>query len=160
VYKLKKLKKFKFSIQSLRKIKRKLKRKLKLKKKLKLLLKLKKKLRIAFLIYRKTHSNYFLTLTDRNFSVITCVTSGNSRVGDSKRKKISPYAMEKLGARLVLFLALYKIKALNILVYTKPTAAFFTLTQQLTFKHIKIRRIQEKIHIPHNGIRQRKVRRK
>ena len=119
-----------------------------------------RKLKIGYLTLKKTHSNYFLTFVDKNFKVIRCLTSGNSKVGDSSRKKRSPYAMEKIFSCLAPYLALYKIKFVKIFLYTKPTTAFFMLAQQLRLKGIKILRMRERIHVAHNGIRRRKLRRK
>jgi ribosomal protein S11 len=136
-YKLKERKKFKFLVVGKR-----------------------RKLKIGYLIFKQVHSNYFITFVDKKFRTIICVTSGNSKVGDSIRKKISPYAMENISSKLVPYLKLYKLKFINIYVHTKPRAAFFTLIQQLILKKINIKRIHERIHAPHNGIRKRKPRRK
>ena len=118
------------------------------------------KIKIGYLIFKQVHSNYFITFVDKKFHTIICVTSGNSKVVDSIRKKVSPYAMENISNRLVPYLKLYKLKFLNIYVHTKPGAAFFALIQQLLLHRIRIKRIHERIHVPHNGIRKRKPRRK
>jgi ribosomal protein S11 len=119
-----------------------------------------KKIKIGYLIFKKVHSNYFITFVDKKFRTIICVTSGNSKVGESRRKKVSPYAMENISGKLVPYFKLYKLKFINLYMHTKPVAAFFTLIHQLRLKKIKIKRIHERIHVPHNGIRKRKPRRK
>jgi len=120
----------------------------------------KKRNYLAFLIFKQVHSNFFITLVDKKFKVITCITSGNSKVGDSIRQKCSPYAMEKICLNLYQFLKLYRIRALNIYLHTRPVGAFFLLMQQLLIRKIRVFRIHEQIHVPHNGIRPRNLRRK
>ncbi len=120
----------------------------------------KKKNYLAFLIFKQVHSNFFITLVDKKFKVITCITSGNSKVGDSIRQKCSPYSMEKICWNLYQFLKLYRIQALNIYLHTRPIGAFFLLMQQLLIKRISVVRIYEHIHVPHNGIRPKNIRRK
>lgn len=44
---------------------------------------------LAFLIFNKTHSNVFITLTDYSMKVIICKTSGACNVGPAKKKKCS-----------------------------------------------------------------------
>jgi ribosomal protein S11 len=123
-------------------------------------LEVKKPKKLGFLIFKQVHSNYFITFVDKRFRTVICATSGNCKVGDSIRKKVSPYAMENISKKLVTYLNLYKLKSINIFVHTKPVAAFFTLIQQLKLKKINVKRIYERIHVPHNGIRKRKPRRK
>jgi ribosomal protein S11 len=118
------------------------------------------RIKIGYLIFKQVHSNYFLTFADKKFHTIICVSSGNSKVGDSIRKKISPYAMENITRKLVPYLKLYKLKYIHLYLHTRPRAGFFTLIHQLKLKRIRIHRISERIHVPHNGIRRRKPRRK
>jgi len=120
----------------------------------------KKRKYLAYLIFRQVHSNFFITLVDKKFKVITCITSGNSKVGDSVRQKSSPYAMEKLCSNLYQFLKLYKIRVLVVYLYTRPVSAFFLLMHQLFIKRVRVFQIHEKIRVPHNGIRGRNLRRK
>jgi len=116
--------------------------------------------RCAYIIYKQTYSNFFVTLIDRKGHVINCITAGNSHVGFSIRQKRSPYAMEKICSRLMIFIRLYKIRHLQIYLKTRPTSAFFMLMRQLSLHQIRVVKILERICAPHNGIRAKKARRK
>jgi ribosomal protein S11 len=48
----------------------------------------------GFLVFNKSRSNLFLTLLDFNKKVIIAKTSGSSKVGNSKRKKLSTQAID------------------------------------------------------------------
>lgn len=65
---------------------------------------------MARLYLRRTYSNIFVTLVDRNYKPIVCITSGKaSKELKSKRKKRAPYALEHIVKELMVYIKLYSI---------------------------------------------------
>ena len=116
-------------------------------------------IRYALLIIKKTHSNIFLTLCDIKKKVIVCKTSGSSRVGRKKKLKRSPQAIEGIMPYLRWYFDFYKISALKILLDTKISAHVYILIKELGLIDIDIISFLDIRRLPHNGMRQRKMRR-
>jgi ribosomal protein S11 len=109
---------------------------------------------------KKSFSNIFITLTDLNDKVIICYSSGSSMAIVSKKQKASPYAVEAIVKKLLLYLRLYNIKNLQIILKLKVSSHVFFLIKELNFYGFTISNIFEKKSIPHNGVRSRKAPRK
>ena len=115
--------------------------------------------RLAFLIFNKTHSNVFITLTDYNMKVIICKTSGMCGVGSTKKKKNSPQAVESIVKELSHFFKIYQIKILDIILRFRVTSHTLILVKELSALGIVIRCFLQRLRIGHNGMRGRKLRR-
>lgn len=113
----------------------------------------------ALLVYKKKHSNLFLTLMDLKKKVIVCKTSGIVKVGDKKKQKISPQSIELIVNKLISYLQLYAITTVIVLLKVKPTVHVFNLVRELTRNGIKIESFIDKKRKAHNGQRGRNLRR-
>jgi ribosomal protein S11 len=114
---------------------------------------------LAFLVFNKTHSNVFVTLTDYKMKVIICKTSGNCNVGSTKKKKNAAQAVESIVKELSYFLKLYNIKTLDIILRFRVTSHTLILVKELSALGINIRKFLQRLRIGHNGMRGRKLRR-
>jgi ribosomal protein S11 len=118
------------------------------------------KWRQAKIHIKKSFSNIFITLTDLNNLVIICFTSGSANPSFSKKKKISPYAVEYIAKKLLFYLKFYKIKALEIILKLRISAPVFFLLKELQYYGFSVSKIVERYSLPHNGVRERKAPRK
>src|SRR5271155_3674624 len=89
----------------------------------------KKRLKCAIIVFKRTHSNIFITLLDLKKKVIICKSSGIVKVGDSKKKKIAPQAIEKIIKELSIYFNLYKIVFVKILLKVRVTVHILNLVR-------------------------------
>lgn len=114
---------------------------------------------IASLLYFKKHSNIFLVLSaDDNQHVIT-LTSGNCRIGRTRKQKISPYNIYLLIEELNRYFILYRIRKIKFMLKTKISSHFYNIIKYLEYYKIKINECNFILHHPHNGTRGRNSRR-
>lgn len=114
----------------------------------------------ARLYVKKSFSNFFITLTDMKNAVIYGFTSGNTSNFFSKKKKISPYIVETIFRKLLIYLKFYKIKKLEIFLRLRISTHIYFLIRELTQYGFFISKIVVKRLLPHNGVRARKSPRK
>jgi ribosomal protein S11 len=119
----------------------------------------KKNLKYAIIVFKRTHSNIFITLLDLNNKVIICKSSGISKVGDSKKKKIAPQAIENIVKDLSSYFILYKISFVNIFLKVRITVHILNLVRELERYGIKISSFVDIKRLPHNGLRGKNLRR-
>jgi len=109
---------------------------------------------------KKSFSNIFITLTDLQDKVIICYSSGSAMAAASKKQKTSPYAVEAIVKKLLLYLRLYNIKSLQIILRLRVSSHVYFLIKELNFYGFTISNILERKRLPHNGVRSRKAPRK
>ena len=115
---------------------------------------------IGILVFSKSFSNIFITLLDLKRRLIIVKTSGSSHVGFSKRKKISPNAVEFIVKKLFFYLKFYKILNLKIIFKTRVSTHTYNFVKLLLKRGFRILTIESRKRVPHNGCRQRKIRRR
>jgi hypothetical protein len=95
--------------------------------------------KIAFLFLRKNHSNFFMTLTDRDGRVITCKTAATV-IGKSerRRRRKAPQTMEYMINSLEEFFILYEIWGLCIFLQMRPGQYIKNIIQSLNSRKISL----------------------
>jgi len=114
------------------------------------------------LFVRKTASNYIVTFTDLFGKVIYCTTSYASlfeRKND-RRRRLSLFAMENIIDKLNVHIYLSDVTHLIIVSRIKNRVIMYTLTRRLRFYGFKIYGYIKEFVNPHNGVKQRKLKRK
>ena len=115
---------------------------------------------VGLIYIKKSFSNIFLTLTDLNNKVIISCSSGSSDNYFNKREKMSPYALEKMFKRVLLYLKLYNIQVIKLYLKLKIGAHVYFLIKELNYYGFSVSHIFEKNRLPHNGSKARKRPRK
>ena len=115
--------------------------------------------KVGNLVVNRSHSNIFITLLDKNNKVVICKSSGACDVGNSKKKKKSPQALENIVSKLINYFEMYNIKGLNIILKVKFSSHIVILVKELTDRGIKILKFINRQRVGHNGMRGRKIRR-
>jgi ribosomal protein S11 len=110
-------------------------------------------------VFKRKHSNIFITLLDLRKKVIICKSSGIAKVGDSKKKKIAPQAIEKIVKYLSRYFDLYKISIVSVFLKVRVTVHLFNLIRELSRYGITIRAFVDIKRLPHNGLRGKNLRR-
>lgn len=115
--------------------------------------------RRARLIFSRSRSNFFFTLTDLAYKVIISLSTG--RVAIKPRKKVlSPYAVELLVPKLLLHIRHYKIKRLCLILKTYAARHTYTLINLLKKNRVKPYKVLQRAPVAHNGVRPQKTPRK
>jgi ribosomal protein S11 len=117
-------------------------------------------LRLANVIFRRTRTNLFITLTDLHNKVVICFSSGSSNVGSSKKKKVSPYAVQPIVSNLINYLRVYRIRNVILVLSTYSRSHVALLTRELFRYGIRVRFIVNRVIRPHNGVKKPKKARK
>lgn len=115
--------------------------------------------RIAKIYLRRTFTNVFITLTDLKNQVITCKTSGTSKISDNKRRKRIAQAVEKIMIFIYKYIKLYKIVNIHIILKMRVKSHVYTLIKRLNNYKLNIINIISKRKIAHNGVKGRNLRR-
>jgi ribosomal protein S11 len=113
----------------------------------------------AILIYKRTHSNIFITLLDNNKKVVICKSSGIVKVGDNKKQKVATQAIEQIADSLIKIFNFYKIVLVEILLKSNISLHIFSLVRLLLLKGIVIKSFLDIKRFAHNGMRGRNPRR-
>ena len=113
----------------------------------------------GILVYKRTHSNIFITFMDLKKKVVVCKSSGICKVGYSRKKKIAPQAIEQIVNSLIKFLNIYKIKFVRILLKVRVSVHVFNLIRLLGLQDIKVQFFCDIKRFAHNGLRGRNFRR-
>lgn len=90
------------------------------------------------LFFFKRHSNLFLVLSNNKMKHLITVTSGLSKLGKNKKKKISPFNMLGLVTFLKSHLVKNDIRFLNFYFKQRFSRHFFNLKKMLRFSGIKV----------------------
>jgi ribosomal protein S11 len=114
---------------------------------------------IARIFFKKSHSNFYLTLTDLRYKVIMCYSAGSVVLG-TRRKILSKFSVETLIQKMLPYFRLYKINSFDIIVKSLAAGHIYTLANVLKAKGFGILSIKDRVPIPHNGIRGEKIPRK
>jgi ribosomal protein S11 len=113
----------------------------------------------ANIIFNRSFSNIFLTLTDLKKDVVICKSSGSSGVGHLKKSKKSPQAIENIVNALIPYFELYKLKNFNIILKVKFSSHLIILVKELQNHGFNILKFVNQCKVGHNGMRGRKLRR-
>ena len=117
------------------------------------------KLHTGCLYFKKSRSNFFITLTDLNAKVIICLSSGSVLSNVSKKRKKSPQAIEDIMRVLRSYFITYKIN--NVIIILRQRISIFIrfIIKELEIFNIPILHFRFKLSIAFNGMRKRKLRR-
>ena len=114
---------------------------------------------LAFLTVKRTYSNIFISLLDRYSRVIITKTSGNFNIGNNKKKKKTPQAVEEIMRGVIEYIKLYDIASIMVILRCKVSPHIYTIVKELLVSGIAIKGYYDKRVIAHNGMRGRKMRR-
>jgi ribosomal protein S11 len=119
------------------------------------------KSRSAKIYIRRTPSNFIVTLTDLCDRVIVCCTSGSSiKLQCTKKRRVSPYAMEDIVQNLATTLNRLGIKRIHIVLKIRTGIVVRFLFKEIMSQGFNIFCVEERLVCPHNGVRSRKLPRK
>lgn len=91
---------------------------------------------IGNLLFFKRHSNLFFVFLDSRKKHVVTLTSGNCKVGKTRKQKMSPLNMGLIIKKLKTYLILYKIKSVRLLIKQKIIYFIRKLRKLLTFYNI------------------------
>jgi ribosomal protein S11 len=113
----------------------------------------------ANIMINRSFSNIFITVTDLKKKVLICKSSGACGVGNLKKSKKSPQAIENIVNALIPFFELYKLRNFNIILKVKFSSHVVILVKELHDRGYNIIKFVNRLKIGHNGMRGRKLRR-
>jgi ribosomal protein S11 len=114
---------------------------------------------IGHVLFFQKHSNVFLVLkTEKKKHVIT-LTAGSCQLGRTKKQKISPFNINIMIKRLKEYCKLYNVYRIKFFLRSAINKHYYNIIKYLSLYDIKIMEIGYVLHLPHNGIRSRKLRR-
>ena len=113
----------------------------------------------ANITINRSFSNIFITITDLRKKVVICKSSGSSGVGNLKKSKKSPQAIENIINALVPYFELYKIRNFNIILKVRFSSHVILLVKELHDRGYNIIKFMTRLKVGHNGMRGRKLRR-
>lgn len=88
-----------------------------------------------------------------------CYSAGSVVLG-TRRKVLSKFSVEVLIQKLLPYFRLYKIISFEVIIKSLAAAHIYTLINILKGKGFAITSIKDRVPIPHNGIRGKKIPRK
>jgi len=115
-------------------------------------------MRKAFIFLRGGPSNIIVTITDLNYKVIYCCSSGS--IEGTKKFKRSVYVLGPLFLKLLAPLRRYRISFLDIMLRIKVGSHVFAFIKECSSHGFKVKRLLERYNLPHNGVRSRRRPRK
>lgn len=115
-------------------------------------------LRKAFIFLRGNSSNIIVTLTDLNYKVIYCCSSGSME--GTKKFKRSIYVLEPLFLKLLAPLRHHRVSFLDIMLRMRVGSHVFAFIKECSSHGFKVNRLLERYNLPHNGVRSRRRPRK
>jgi ribosomal protein S11 len=114
---------------------------------------------IGHLLFFQKRSNVFLVLkTEKKKHVIT-LTAGSCKVGTTKKQKISPFNINIMIKQLKEYCKIYEVNRLRFYLRSSINKHYYNILKYLSLYNIRIIEIGYVLHLPHNGIRKRKIRR-
>ncbi len=127
-----------------------------------------KSLKISFLskmkraykiVFRYTHSNIFFTLLNYRGKVVSTYSAGSVGILGSKRRKTTNIAVQAVLSKMFPLLFLKKVRNL-VLIFIAPLSPLsYGLVNSLSTSGFNVSFMCERIYLPHNGPRLRKLRR-
>jgi ribosomal protein S11 len=108
---------------------------------------------------KRSRSNYFITMTDIKGRVIRSYTTGSVVFG-SKRKCLSPYAIEGVFNKLVIFIKLYNLKKFDVIIKVLSPGHLYSLLKEMKKHNLIVIALLNRLPLPHNGVRGQKIPRK
>lgn len=117
--------------------------------------------KIGKLHLRCTYSNIFITLTDLKNQAIKCHTSGRAfmYITKSKRRKITPHAIENIMWEFVPVIDKYKITHVIVVLKVARKAFGNFLLKELKYHNLGVYKVIIKKRVAFNGMRGKKLRR-
>jgi ribosomal protein S11 len=114
---------------------------------------------IGHVLFFQKHSNVFLVLkTEKKKHVIT-LTGGSCKMGRTKKQKISPFNINIMIKQLKDYCKLYNVYRIRFFFKSSINRHYYNIIKYLSIYNIKIMEIGYVLHLPHNGMRGRKLRR-
>ena len=114
---------------------------------------------IGHVLFFQKRSNVFLVLkTEKKKHVIT-LTGGSCKLGNTKKKKISPFNINIMIKRLKEYCKVYNVYRIRFFLRSSINKHYYNIIKYLSLYNIKIMEIGYVLHLPHNGMRIRKARR-
>jgi ribosomal protein S11 len=114
---------------------------------------------IGHVLFFQKYSNVFLVLkTEKKKHVIT-LTGGSCKMGNTKKQKISPFNINIMIKRLKEYCNLYNVYRIKFFLRSSINKHYYNIIKYLSLYNIKIMEIGYVLHLPHNGMRGRKLRR-
>jgi ribosomal protein S11 len=114
---------------------------------------------IGHLLFFQKRSNVFLVLkTEKKKHVIT-LTAGSCKVGTTKKQKISPFNINIMIKQLKEYCKIYEINRLRFFLRSSINKHYYNILKYLSLYNIRIIEIGYVLHLPHNGVRSKKIRR-
>jgi len=114
---------------------------------------------VARIFFKKSRSNFFITLTDINNNVIVSKSSGCVLSSNSKRRKKSPQAVEDIMRSLKPYLVIYNITHIEVILRQRINIFIHFLVKELEVYGVNILDFKLKLNHVYNGMRKRKLRR-
>lgn len=113
--------------------------------------------RRAFLNIKRTHSNFFMTLTDCIGQVIICKTAAMV-LGklERRRRRKAPQTIEYMIASLDKYFTLYNIWGIKIILRIRPGQYVANIARSLTARKIFLLRILNRRKLPYSYTRGRR----
>ena len=113
----------------------------------------------AHIFINRSFSNIFITVTDLKKRIVICKSAGACGVGNLKKSKKSPQAVENIVNALIPYFELYQIKNFDIILKVKFSSHVILLVKELHDRGYNIIKFMTRLKVGHNGMRGRKLRR-
>ena len=114
---------------------------------------------IGHLLFFQKRSNVFLVLKTETKKHVITLTAGSCKVGTTKKQKISPFNINIMIKQLKEYCKIYEISRLRFFMKSSINKHYYNILKYLSLYNIRIIEIGYVLHLPHNGIRSRKMRR-
>jgi len=114
---------------------------------------------IGHLTFFQKYSNVFLVLNTENKEHVITLTAGSCQLGKTKKQKISPFNISLMIKELKAYCTIYNITRVRFFLKSNINKHYYNIVKYLGLNDIKILEIGYVLHVPHNGIRGRKLRR-
>jgi len=114
----------------------------------------------ANLFLKKTFTNTIITLTDKDYRVIACHSSGSSGITHTSRRKKAPHAVALIVKKLYPHFLSRKIRFVELIITRKVSQHIHYLARELFYYGITIVALHRRRICAHNGVRRKKLPRK
>lgn len=114
-----------------------------------------------FKVFLKTSlTNLFVSLTDADYKLIICHSSGSSGLKVTSRRKKAPQAIESIIRKMHSYFIAHKIKEVELIINRRITKVVHYLIRELGIRGIRIACLRRRRIVAHNGVRRHKLPRK
>lgn len=114
---------------------------------------------IGHVLFFQRRSNVFLTLKTESKKHVITLTGGSCKMGQTKKQKISPFNINIMIKRLKEYCKIYEVSRIRFFLRSSINKHYYNILKYLFIYNIKIMEIGYVLHLPHNGVRKRKLRR-